>query len=47
MPCDANELATIKLFELLDEDELNELSRSIDSELLRAGRDVVQRRRLR
>jgi CRP/FNR family cyclic AMP-dependent transcriptional regulator len=37
MPCDANELATIKLFELLDEDELNELARSIDSELLPAG----------
>ena len=37
MPCDAHELATIKLFELLDEDELNELARSIDSELLRAG----------
>ena len=37
MPCDANELATVKLFELLDEDELNELARSIDTEYLRAG----------
>ena len=37
MPCDANELATIILFELLDEDELNELARSIDLELLPAG----------
>ena len=37
MPCDANELATITLFELLDEDELNELARSIDLELLPAG----------
>jgi len=37
MPCDAAELATVKLFELLDDDELNELSRSIDTELLKAG----------
>lgn len=37
MPCDAKELATVKLFELLDEDELNELARSIDSEYLKAG----------
>jgi CRP/FNR family cyclic AMP-dependent transcriptional regulator len=37
MPCDANELATVKLFELLDEDELNELARSIDTQYLNAG----------
>ena len=37
MPCDANELATVKLFELLDEDELSELARSIDTEYLSAG----------
>jgi uncharacterized membrane protein len=37
MPCDAKELATVKLFELLDEDELNELARSIDTKYLKAG----------
>jgi len=37
MPCDAQELATVKLFELLDEDELNDLARSIDTEFVRAG----------
>jgi len=37
MPCDAQELATVKLFELLDEDELNELAHSIDTEFVRAG----------
>ena len=37
MPCDAKELATVKLFELLDEDELNELARSIDTANLKAG----------
>lgn len=37
MPCDAKELATVKLFELLDEDELNELARSIDTQYLSVG----------
>src|SRR5690349_17699161 len=37
MPCDPQELATVKLFELLDEDELGELARSIDTEFVRAG----------
>lgn len=37
MPCDPKELATVKLFELLDEDELNELGRSIDTQYLKAG----------
>ena len=37
MPCDAKELATVKLFELLDEDELDELARSIDIADLHAG----------
>jgi uncharacterized membrane protein len=37
MACNAQELATVKLFELLDEDELNELAASIDTEILKAG----------
>lgn len=37
MPCDAQELATVKLFELLDDDELGELARSIDTEFIRTG----------
>jgi len=37
MACDANELATVKLFELLDDDELNELAASIDSKFLETG----------
>ena len=37
MPCNAKELATVKLFELLDEDELNELANSIDAASLKAG----------
>lgn len=37
MPCDPQELATVKLFELLDADELNELARSIDTEFVSAG----------
>lgn len=37
MPCDAKELSTVKLFELLDEDELYELARSIDTEYLKSG----------
>lgn len=37
MPCNAKELATVKLFELLDEDELNELANSIDAAYLKAG----------
>ena len=31
MPCNADELAKIKLFELFDEDELNELAATIDA----------------
>ena len=34
MPCNADELAKIKLFELFDEDELNELAAAIDAEKL-------------
>lgn len=37
MACNAQELATVKLFELLDDDELNELAASIDSRSLEAG----------
>jgi CRP/FNR family cyclic AMP-dependent transcriptional regulator len=37
MSCNAQELATVKLFELLDEDELNELAASIDTEFIEAG----------
>ena len=37
MPCDAQELATVKLFELLDDEELNELASSIDSIWIEAG----------
>lgn len=37
MPCDAAELAQIKLFELLDEDELAELASVIDSRSISAG----------
>ncbi len=37
MPCDPQELAKIKLFELLDEDELGELAAVIDAEMLDTG----------
>ena len=37
MACNAKELATVKLFELLDDEELNELAASIDSKLLETG----------
>jgi uncharacterized membrane protein len=40
MACDARELATVKLFELLDEDELNELAAAIDSLKVKAGGTV-------
>jgi hypothetical protein len=38
MPCSAAELAEVKLFELLDENELGELASVIDSETVPAGR---------
>jgi CRP/FNR family transcriptional regulator, cyclic AMP receptor protein len=37
MSCNAEELAGIELFELLDEDELNELAAAIDEKTLEAG----------
>jgi uncharacterized membrane protein len=37
MPCDVNELATVKLFELLDDEELGQLAASIDSMIIEAG----------
>jgi len=37
MSCNPKELATVKLFELLDDDELNELAASIDSKNVTAG----------
>lgn len=37
MPCNAEELAEVKLFELLDEDELNDLAVVIDSAKLSVG----------
>src|SRR5438067_5979733 len=37
MSCRAEDLATVKLFELLDHDELNELAAVIDSQMLAAG----------
>lgn len=37
MPCDPQELAKIKLFELFDDDELNELATVIDAEMLNSG----------
>ncbi len=37
MPCDPQELAKIKLFELFDDDELNELAAVIDAEVLNSG----------
>lgn len=37
MPCNPQELAKIKLFELLDADELGELAAAIDAETLDAG----------
>ena len=37
MPCDVKELATVKLFELLDDEELGELAASIDSLIIDEG----------
>ena len=37
MPCDVRELATVKLFELLDEEELGQLASTIDSMTIEAG----------
>ena len=37
MSCNPKELATVKLFELFDDEELNELAASIDSEHVTAG----------
>jgi len=37
MPCDVRELATVKLFELLDEEELSQLASTIDSMTIEAG----------
>jgi CRP/FNR family transcriptional regulator, cyclic AMP receptor protein len=37
MPCNIEELRTVKLFELLDNDELGELAGSIDAMILDAG----------
>ncbi|MEP6848555.1 MAG: DUF1003 domain-containing protein [Acidobacteriota bacterium] len=40
MPCNAADLAQVKLFELLDENELNDLALVIDSKTLPAGEIV-------
>jgi len=40
MPCNASELAEVKLFELLDDNELNELASVIDSETVGAGQII-------
>src|SRR3954454_8401357 len=37
MPCDVLELATVKLFELLDDEELGQLAASIDSMIIDGG----------
>ena len=37
MPCDVRELATVKLFELLDDEELGQLASTIDSMTIEAG----------
>src|SRR3982751_3387083 len=37
MPCDVHELATVKLFELLDDEELAQLAASIDSMIVDVG----------
>src|SRR3954465_9439554 len=37
MPCDMLELATVKLFELLDDEELGQLAASIDSMIIDGG----------
>ena len=42
MPCNPQELAKIKLFELFDEDELTELAAVIDSETLEAGNTLFK-----
>ncbi len=40
MPCEAAELAKVKLFELLDDEELGELAAVIDLEKLEAGKTL-------
>jgi CRP/FNR family cyclic AMP-dependent transcriptional regulator len=40
MPCNPSELAEVKLFELLDENELSELASVIDSETVGAGQII-------
>ena len=42
MPCNAQDLATVRLFEFLDEDELGELAAVIDSEKISSGQTVFQ-----
>lgn len=42
MSCNAQDLATVRLFELLDEDELAQLASVIDSEKLSAGEVVFR-----
>ncbi|MBK8465184.1 MAG: DUF1003 domain-containing protein [Chloracidobacterium sp.] len=42
MPCNAQDLSTVRLFEFLDEDELNELAAVIDSEKI-AGGEIIFR----
>ena len=37
MPCDVRELATVKLFELLDDEEIGQLASTIDSMTIEAG----------
>ena len=40
MPCNAQDLATVRLFELLDEDELTELAAAIDSDKFDSGTTI-------
>lgn len=42
MPCDPQELATVRLFELLDEDELAELAAAIDSDKFDSGTTIFK-----
>ncbi len=42
MPCNAQDLATVRLFEFLDQDELTELAAVIDSEKISTGDIIFQ-----
>ncbi len=42
MSCNAQDLATVRLFELFDQDELTELAAVIDSEKASAGQMIFR-----